>query len=86
MRCCGSRFRRFEALGEPNRACWSCGSLERERLMWLYLDRHPELLRPGMKVLHVAPEGPLAPRIAASRTWTTWRATSTRASRTAGST
>jgi SAM-dependent methyltransferase len=63
--CCGGRFRRFEAMGEPNRACWSCGSLERERLMWLYLDRHPELLRPGMKVLHVAPEGPLAPRIAA---------------------
>jgi len=39
--------------GRKNVACTQCGSVERTRLLWLYLDR---LIRPGHKVLHCAPE------------------------------
>ena len=63
--CCGSRFRRFKDAHGADRACWRCGSLERHRSLALYLDRHPELLWPGMSILHVAPEGVLRDRLAA---------------------
>lgn len=55
---CGGSFRRF-APGPretPNRVCWRCGSLERHRALALALGDRPGLLRPGMRVLHVAPE------------------------------
>jgi Methyltransferase domain len=61
--CCGARFRRFAAFSGPDRACWQCGSLERDRLLWLFFDRNPSLLTPGMRILHVAPEAPLRPRL-----------------------
>jgi SAM-dependent methyltransferase len=61
--CCGSTYRRFRTLGLDNRMCWSCGSLERDRLLWLLLDRRPQMLRPGMRILHVAPERALQPRL-----------------------
>src|SRR3954470_12538178 len=54
--CCGSRFRRFRGFHGPNRLCWHCGALERHRSLWLFLDRRPDLTRPGISVLHVAPE------------------------------
>ncbi len=60
--CCGSRFRRFQNFNGPDRVCWNCGSLERTRSLWLALDRHPELTRPGVRVLHVAPERILGER------------------------
>jgi SAM-dependent methyltransferase len=63
--CCGSRFRRFKPAHGPDRLCWACGALERHRSLSLYLDRHPELLRPGMSVLHVAPEPMLRDRLSA---------------------
>jgi SAM-dependent methyltransferase len=63
--CCGSRYRRFAPLSVPDRRCWSCGSLERDRLLWLLLDRRPEMLKPGMRILHVAPERALRPRLSA---------------------
>jgi SAM-dependent methyltransferase len=63
--CCGSRFRRFKAMHGPDRACWSCGSLERHRSLALFLDRRPELLWPGMSILHVAPEPVLRDRLTA---------------------
>ncbi len=43
--------------------CWQCGSLERDRLVWLFLDANPELLQSGMAILHVAPESALRPRL-----------------------
>jgi SAM-dependent methyltransferase len=61
--CCGSRYSEFEPFKGPDRACWHCGSLERDRLLWLFFDRHPALLRSGMRILHVAPEAPLQPRL-----------------------
>jgi SAM-dependent methyltransferase len=62
--CCGGSWRRFARVhDESDRACWSCGSLERDRLLWLFLDGRGDLLRPGMDVLHVAPEPPLQTRL-----------------------
>lgn len=42
--------------------CAGCGSHGRTRLMWLMLARH-DLLRPGVRCLHIAPEAALAPRL-----------------------
>lgn len=62
--CCGKTFRRFQSFRGPNRICWSCGSLERHRTVALFFDHDPQLLVPGMRVLHVAPEPTLAARLA----------------------
>jgi SAM-dependent methyltransferase len=60
--CCGWRFRNFRAYTWPNRICWRCGSMERHRSLWLYLDRHPEMTDRGISILHVAPESVLRDR------------------------
>jgi SAM-dependent methyltransferase len=65
---CERRFRRFTGdrwdgehwVGEPVR-CPFCGSLPRQRLLWLVLTRQSELTRGA--VLHVAPEESLAGRL-----------------------
>lgn len=57
--CCGYRARRFWPSGineKPNTMCPCCGSLERHRLLWLFFQGRPDLLRPGQRILHVAPE------------------------------
>jgi SAM-dependent methyltransferase len=62
--CCGSSFRQFKAhAGVPDRICWMCGSAERHRLVTHYLDAHAELMRPGMSILHIAPERALSRRL-----------------------
>jgi SAM-dependent methyltransferase len=61
--CCGARFAQFAPLKGPDRVCWQCGSLERDRLLWLFFDRNPTLLRPATRILHVAPEASLRPRL-----------------------
>jgi SAM-dependent methyltransferase len=62
--CCGGSYRNFaRVLGVPDRACWRCGALERDRLLWLFLDGRDDLTRPGMDVLHVAPERALQRRL-----------------------
>lgn len=61
--CCGAQYRDFAPFRGPDRACWRCGSLERDRLLWLFFERNPELLAPGIRILHVAPEAPLRPRL-----------------------
>lgn len=55
---CGSRFRHFQARwNTPDVVCWSCGSEERHRTLWLFLDRlRPELLARAGSLLHFAPE------------------------------
>lgn len=51
---CGSTC--FVAMkNRPNARCASCGSLERTRLLYLYLEKLG-LPQPGSKVLHFAPE------------------------------
>lgn len=61
--CCGSNFRRFRGLSGPDRICWACGSSERHRSVWLYMDKHPEMTFANMRILHVAPEASLRRRL-----------------------
>ncbi len=61
--CCGMHFARFRGLNGPDRVCWGCGSLERHRSVSLLLDRRPDLIKPGMSILHVAPEPALRRRL-----------------------
>jgi SAM-dependent methyltransferase len=56
---CGSTFRKFLPYGvksRPNVLCPSCLSLERHRLIWLYLQQQSDFLVKPRKLLHVAPE------------------------------
>jgi hypothetical protein len=62
---CGKRFRKmlpYGNKGEANRLCPRCLSLERHRLMWLFLQSETNLFSEKLKVLHVAPEQPFLPR------------------------
>ncbi len=62
--CCDSHVRRFSPYGadpRPNAQCPVCGALERHRLISLFLQsRREDLLNPLKRVLHVAPEPPVA--------------------------
>jgi len=57
---CNKSFRKFGDCGNPKRKdalCYHCGSLERHRLVWLYLKRMTALFdEPSKSMLHVAPE------------------------------
>ena len=57
--CCKGHFRKFLPFGvvqRPNACCPNCQSLERHRLLWLYLQNRTNLFSDRLKVLHVAPE------------------------------
>ena len=61
---CGHSFDRFrDDWNRPNALCWRCGSHERHRALWLYLERHPSLLRDARSLLHFAPEWCLEHRL-----------------------
>ena len=62
---CGHRFARFrDDWNRPNAICWRCGSHERQRALWLYLDElRPELLARARELLHFAPEWCLERRL-----------------------
>ncbi|MFO7615679.1 MAG: methyltransferase domain-containing protein [Bacteroidales bacterium] len=51
-----SRMLPYGVVPRPNVLCPSCLSLERHRLIWLYLIRVPGILTFPVKLLHVAPE------------------------------
>ncbi|MGA3051511.1 MAG: class I SAM-dependent methyltransferase [Chitinispirillaceae bacterium] len=56
---CGGRFKRFLSAGtvkRPNAACPRCSSLERHRLLWLYLQRETDFRAGPRRFLHIAPE------------------------------
>jgi SAM-dependent methyltransferase len=64
--CCGGWFRCFLPAGRPTRpdaACPRCGSLERHRLLWLYLTARASLLESPGRLLYVAPEAPIQTRM-----------------------
>ncbi len=62
---CGSSFSRFTRFNRRDDArCPRCGSLERHRLLWLYLERCTDLFVRPQLVLHVAPERFLRDRLA----------------------
>ena len=56
----GSSYRKFLPYGyqkiRENALCPGTLSLERHRLLWLYLDRETSFLSDSIKVLHIAPE------------------------------
>ena len=51
--CKNQKFIDFR--GRPNARCTNCRSLERGRYLWLVLNKM-DILRPGIRVLHMAPE------------------------------
>ena len=56
---CGSTFRNFLPYGVNSRSnvlCPACLSLERHRLIWLYLQKQSDFLTRPRRLLHVAPE------------------------------
>lgn len=62
---CENHFRKmlpYGNQGADNRLCPSCLSLERHRLLWLYLKQRTEFFKAPLKVLHVAPEQPFLKR------------------------
>lgn len=63
---CSGSFRKFLPYGRinprPNALCPSCLSLERHRLIWLYLKEKTTLLTKKQSLLHIAPEACFIPR------------------------
>ena len=63
---CGKHFRKFLPYGygkaKDNRLCPKCLSLERHRLLWLYLKQRTDFFTANLKVLHIAPEQPFINR------------------------
>lgn len=63
---CGRHFRKFLPYGygeaKDNRLCPKCLSLERHRLLWIYLKERTDFFTANLKVLHVAPEQPYLKR------------------------
>ena len=57
--CKSGKFLAFN--GRENARCASCQGMERTRLLWLILEKLG-MFRPGLRVMHVAPELPLAKR------------------------
>lgn len=57
---CESHYRSFLPYGRinprPNALCPSCLSLERHRLIWLYLQTKTSFFKTQLDVLHIAPE------------------------------
>ena len=56
---CGAHFRKFLPYGRVSREnalCPNCLSLERHRLLWLYLKRNTQFFEAPLKMLHIAPE------------------------------
>ena len=57
---CTRQFRKFLPYGRvnprPNALCPNCMSLERHRLLWLYLEQRTDFFKRPLKVLHFAPE------------------------------
>ncbi len=70
---CGGNFRTFLPYGytntsSDNRLCPSCLSLERHRLIWLYLKNKTKLFNEAMSLLHIAPEQSFYKRFKAIKT------------------
>jgi SAM-dependent methyltransferase len=56
---CGGTYRKllpYGNKGDDNRLCPKCLSLERHRLIWLYLKQKTNFFSDNLKVLHIAPE------------------------------
>ncbi len=70
---CEGHFRKFLPYGytdknSDNRLCPNCLSLERHRLVWLYLKNETDFFTKPMKMLHIAPEQPFYKRFKSIKT------------------
>lgn len=57
--CCSGGFRKFFPFGikpRSNAKCPGCGSLERHRLLCVYLKERTNIFSGSLSILHVAPE------------------------------
>lgn len=57
--CCGAKFETFLPAGlqkRPNARCLNCNSLERHRIIWMFLKSETNFFHSSLKVLHAAPE------------------------------
>ena len=66
---CRSRIRGFKPGGRsrrPDAACPVCGSLERQRLVWLFFQQRTGLFSEPVSMLHAAPENCFVRRFKAS--------------------
>lgn len=65
---CGGRHSEFWPFNErqprPNALCPQCQSLERHRLLWLFIERHLNVHGKRLGVLHFAPEPGFGGRLA----------------------
>lgn len=62
---CENKFRKLLPYGNKgvdNRLCPSCLSLERHRLLWLFLKEKTDFFSREIKLLHIAPEQPFLKR------------------------
>lgn len=69
---CGTtaaRFLPFGLTGRRQAQCPTCGSAERHRMLWLFLQRHTSLLTRRLTVLHTAPEPCLETRLRPLPNW-----------------
>jgi SAM-dependent methyltransferase len=53
---CGSTYSKFLPFNRPNALCHKCKSLERHRLVYLYLKNQTPFFESKLEVLHFAPE------------------------------
>lgn len=61
---CKKQSSRFKSHGRPDAICPKCGSFERHRLVWLFLEGQTNLWDGAEKMLlHIAPEACLEPLI-----------------------
>ncbi len=58
-----SEFLPFGSNQRPGAMCPSCGSLERHRLLWIYLENKLKEKNKKIRVLHVAPEDAIANKL-----------------------
>lgn len=69
----GSSYRKFLPYGyqklRPNALCPGTLSLERHRLLWLYLSRETDFLKKNLRVLHIAPEQVFYATFKALKNW-----------------
>jgi SAM-dependent methyltransferase len=66
--CCQRQLRKFKSSdADTNHICPACGSLERQRLLMLYITRHTAVLSQRLRMLHFAPEHCLYDRFRRAR-------------------
>ncbi len=70
---CNGKFRKllpYGNKGAENRLCPKCLSLERHRLLWLFMKNKLNIIDKNIKVIHIAPEQPFIKKFKKLKNWT----------------